>query len=218
MRVVNMILFRFANDLASLDNYDATTDIDFKQHKRLGKLFEFIKECKINAHVVHKNKEKIFGDLDGEECMRLIKNVKLGKFGRCYDSNSDTISDPNAEDRVNYKITEGTFINLFNTTKNPDLYVDPEHLFKVEMLWEEFHNIYELIILNEITPNNLETYSNQWIDMHNCLYFGDCVSPYMHLFSGHFREIFEKYGNLHLFNLQSKQILFIVQLFKKYIL
>jgi hypothetical protein len=150
----------------------------------------------------------VFASLDGEDCLKLIKSVKAGRFQTYYapsDSNSE--NDLDAEDVVIREWVDGTFHTLFNKENNPEFKYDNSDnpdLNIVEMIWEEFYNIYELILSNEITVNNLQSCTNQWTQMYSFIYMGQGLTPYMHLFYGHLHEIFEKYGNIHLFNLQSK--------------
>jgi hypothetical protein len=207
-RIVNILIIRFTRDLIYLDRYDGTSQVDFKKHKRIGRLFEFFKQLKLNVRLIHNDKSQVFASLDGEDCLKLIKSVKAGRFQTYYapsDSNSE--NDLDAEDVVIREWVDGTFHTLFNKENNPEFKYDNSDnpdLNIVEMIWEEFYNIYELILSNEITVNNLQSCTNQWTQMYSFIYMGQGLTPYMHLFYGHLHEIFEKYGNIHLFNLQSK--------------
>jgi hypothetical protein len=195
IRMVNIILQRFAVRIMYFDKYDGKTKIDFEIHLRIAKLFEFFESCKIKVTIVEASTLTCFKPLDGDQCMKLLRNVKAGKLDTHYNRNN--------LDEVVHDWIEGTFCKLFNSEVNPELNIDTGELKLTEMLWEEFNDIYEAIISNEITVYNLKLATAQWINIYTCLYPPETVTLYMHIFYGHLHSIFSKYGSIHLFNLQS---------------
>jgi hypothetical protein len=82
----------------------------------------------------------------------------------------------------------------------------------VDLLWQEFIQIYLSLTNNSFDKNILKISTSSWLERFVSIYQSVTVTPYMHIFAQHLHEMVELHGDISLFTMQgefsSKEFLF----------